>query len=299
MLEDRDYMRQADGGSNWSATIALLVINVVVFLFQLALPSRLYNPFSFYFELSLDGLKHGFVWQLLTFQVMHDPHNFLHIAFNSLALFFFGRAVEANLGRWRFLQLYFLSGVVGGLVQMLFALLIPAHFDAPVVGASAGVSGLIAAFAAMNWENRFTMFFYFFPVPMRGKTLLWFSVGMAILGVGMGAISSSGRVAHAAHLGGLLAGALFIWLGIGQRSMPWSWRPFDSRKRRRNLINAAVVKTQGWPGGKVISADVPEEEFISKEVDPILDKISEHGIQSLTPREREILERARNKMGKR
>jgi predicted DNA binding protein len=47
------------------------------------------------------------------------------------------------------------------------------------------------------------------------------------------------------------------------------------------------------------SQDLPSEEFISKEVDPILDKISAHGIQSLTPRERDILQAARARMSKR
>lgn len=48
-----------------------------------------------------------------------------------------------------------------------------------------------------------------------------------------------------------------------------------------------------------VEEEVPSEEFISKEVDPILDKISAHGIQSLTERERKILEKARSKMAKR
>ncbi len=292
MLEDRDYMRQSSAGPNWSATIALLVLNAAVFLLQPLVFQHLISPD--YLILSLQGLKHGYVWQLVTFQFLHA--GWMHIIFNSLALFFFGRAVEAALGRWRFLQLYFLSGIIGGLVEMLFAISLPSHFGGPVVGASAGVSGLIAAFALMNWENRFTLFFYFFPVPMRGKSLLWVSIGLAVLGI----ILPSSGVAHAAHLGGLLAGAAFIRLGIGQRSMPWSWRPFERRQRKRDIIKTSVVKMPGWPTSKgIISADLPEEEFISKEVDPILDKISAHGIQSLTERERQILERARNKMAKR
>jgi membrane associated rhomboid family serine protease len=250
-----------------------------------------------YLELSLEGLKRGFVWQLITFQFLHS--GFIHIIFNSLGLFFFGRDVESALGRRRLFQLYFLSGIAGGLLQMLFAFLMPQHFGGPVVGASAGVSGLVAAFAIMNWHHRFTLFIYFFPVPMSGKTLLWVSAGLAIVGVLSKISQPGGGVAHAAHLGGLLGGIAFIRLGLAERT-PWRFRIFEERRRKRNLVKTAVIKMPGWTTSKdIISSDLPEEEFISKEVDPILDKISAHGIQSLTPREREILERARNKMAKR
>jgi hypothetical protein len=66
------------------------------------------------------------------------------------------------------------------------------------------------------------------------------------------------------------------------------------------LVKAASVKSSKWPLPKADrDTDLPSEEFISREVDPILDKISQHGIQSLTARERRILETARNKMAKR
>jgi len=67
--------------------------------------------------LSWDGLKRGYVWQLLSFQFLHG--GFLHLIFNGLAIFFLGRELEAALGRGRFLTLYFCSGVAGGLVHEL------------------------------------------------------------------------------------------------------------------------------------------------------------------------------------
>jgi membrane associated rhomboid family serine protease len=301
-LADRYYMRQSSGGLHWSATTILLVINIVVFLLQRTVVSPFFS--QDYLALSLDGLKHGFVWQLFTYQFLHG--SWLHIIFNSLALFFFGRAVESMLGARRFTQLYLWSGIMGGLLQMLFALLIPQIYGGSVVGASAGVSGLVATFAMMNWSNRFTLLLYFFPVPMSGRTLLWLSIGFAILGM----LFPSGNVAHAAHLGGILGGVAWVRFGWHRDFivLPWEqWfsalprlNPFRRRTRQRQLVKAASLKSSNWTGSKnVISADLPEEEFISREVDPILDKISAHGIQSLTDRERQILERARNKMAKR
>jgi hypothetical protein len=122
-------------------------------------------------------------------------------------------------------------------------------------------------------------------------------------------IPSNDHIAHAAHLGGLLAGVAWVkfgWRDHGQT--PWAglfewwrrWRPLQSRQRKRELVRAASLRAKPWlQTSASVQADLPTDEFISKEVDPILDKISAQGIQSLTERERRILEAARKKMAKR
>jgi len=299
MLDDRDYMRQPVYRDRpalppLSFTVALLIVNVAVFLIQL-LASNSFSAVEVaygYFALSLAGLKHGFVWQLLTFQFMHA--GWFHLIFNSLAIFFFGRPVEAALGRRHFLTLYLSSGIIGGLVQMLFAALIPNYFDAPVVGASAGASGLVAAFAILHWEERFQLLLYFIPVSMKGKTLLAVSLALAFAGM----LIPNSTIANAAHLGGILAGGFYVRLIIQSHWPQWKLR--GRRAAPRELVNVRAAKSGSWRS----SAGKPDEElsaaeFVSSEVDPILDKISAHGIQSLTARERAILEKARTKMTKR
>jgi rhomboid family protein len=295
MLDDRDYMRQpAYHEPRVSFTIALLIINAIVFVIQLVASNF---PHSFlvesrYFELSLEGMKNGFVWQLLTFQFMHA--SWLHLIFNSLAIFFFGRSVETVLGRSRFLALYLSSGIIGGVVQMLFALLVPKYFDAPVVGASAGAYGLVAAFAVLNWEERFTLLIYFIPVVMRGKTLLWVSIALALLGIA----TPNSSVANAAHLGGILTGFFYV-RQIFQGRWP-QWKFPKRRAARREFVAAGASKSGFWRSATGKSTDdLSTDEFLKNEVDPILEKISAHGIQSLTAPEREILEKARAKMAKR
>ena len=293
MLEDRDYMRQPDYyGPRLSFTVALLIVNAIVFVVQLLASNspRGSEIQDTYFALSLAGLEHGYVWQLLTFQFMHA--GWMHILFNSLAIFFFGRPVEADLGHRHFLTLYLSSGVIGGLVQMLFALWLPS-FDSPVVGASAGASGLIAAFAILHWTERFTLLLYFIPVNMTGKMLLAVSLVLAFLGI----LTPNSHIANAAHLGGILTGGFYVRLFIqGQ----WLSRQLPSRRAApREFAVSRAGKGKFWRS----AANPPEEdlstdEFVKSEVDPILDKISAHGIQSLTAREREILEKARSKMGK-
>jgi membrane associated rhomboid family serine protease len=240
-----------------------------------------------YFALSLGGLKQGFVWQLLTFQFMHA--GWMHIIFNSLAIYFFGRPVEESLGRRHFLTLYLSAGIIGGLVQMLFALWLPS-FDGGVVGASAGASGLVAAFAILHWEERFSLLIYFIPVNMTGKTLLAVSIGLAFLGI----LTPNSGIANAAHLGGILTGAYYVRLFVQGQWPRW--------KSSRHLAPRKLVASRSGNGSFWRSAtgkpdeDLPAADFLSSEVDPILDKISAHGIHSLTAREREILERARKKM---
>src|ERR1700722_2133122 len=144
MVEDRDYMRYSGHEPRVSVTISLLVLNVIVYIAQLV-GINFFHVGDFedtYFALSLGGLQHGYVWQLLTFQLMHDPNTWMHLLLNSVALFFFGRAVEGAIGGRKFVTLYFSSGIIGGLFQMLFMFLLHARPDASVVGASAGVSGV-------------------------------------------------------------------------------------------------------------------------------------------------------------
>lgn len=305
MLEDRDYMRQAPGGLRLSATVALIVSLVVAYLLQITVV-----PWSFtrdFLALDLDGFAHGRVWELVTFQFLHV--GWLHLLGNCLVIYFFGRELEWILGKSRFLALYFLCGIVGGLVQMLGAWIWPSHFGGAVMGASAGGFGLVAAFAALDPQRQLTMLLYFIiPVRMRARTLIFLELGLTLAGILFPGSLFGGRVAHAAHLGGILVGIAWIRLGWHRDyiRLPWEglldrwndWNPLRSRRRKKALVKAASAGLGPWPAAES-GTDLPSEEFISREVDPILDKISAHGIQSLTERERKILEAARNRMAKR
>src|SRR5438552_17469448 len=103
MLADRPYMRNTPSSSRWpsSATIVLLVVNLVVFLLQNVNRVYIQSPIEEYLALSSAGLAHGYVWQLFTFQLLHGSS--WHFFINSAMLFMFGRPVEVMLGRGRFL----------------------------------------------------------------------------------------------------------------------------------------------------------------------------------------------------
>lgn len=298
MIENRDYMReQPSFQPQRPLTIMLLVANGVFFIiqsfFQVYAPQI---PIHDYFALSLQGLKSGFIWQLLTFQFMHA--GMLHLLLNCWAIYVFGREIEQTLGRRSFLVLYLTSGIAGGLLQIFGQLLLPSHFGGAVVGASAGAFGLVAAFAMLFPERSLTMLvFFILPVTIQSKYLLLISAGIALFGIAF----PGDHVAHAAHLGGMLMGMFYVKQVI-HWNLHWPDRMKHPPRRPlpRELVNVTASKSQRWQRLRPEPEEpLTTEQFLSREVDPILDKISQHGIQSLTERERKILDAARKKMEKR
>jgi membrane associated rhomboid family serine protease len=301
MLEDRDYMRAPEfrgsgGGSGfrwrWSCTTMLLAGYGAVFLAQLA--AQRFAPHNHFFQayllfkkdgaeimpgflpLSLEGLAHGYVWQLVTYQFLHA--GWMHLLLNCWAIYMFGRELEDMLGVRKYLTLMFSAGIVGGIFQVLVAWVWPQYFGGPVVGASACAFGLVAAFALLFPERELTMLLLFvIPIHMRAQTLL---VVSAVLAVAFIAFPID-NVANAAHLGGMAMGWFFV-----RKILQGNW----SRLAERTSFTSRQPVLKPSPE-KSAPAD-----FVASEVDPILDKISAHGIQSLTARERETLENARKRI---
>jgi len=298
MLEDRDYMREPvyrdrPRMPQMSFTIALLIVNAIVFLIECAVygyPLRF--PVDSYFALSVEGLEQGYVWQLLTYQFMHA--SLLHILLNGWAIYVFGHAIEEALGWKKLLTLFLTGGVIGGIFQMVAALLWPEYFGGPVVGASAGAFGLVAAFAMLFPERELTLLLFFLiPIRLTARTLL---IGSAVLAA-CGFVFPVNHIANAAHLGGMLTGVVYVRQFIQGRW--WQWKFPRRRTAPRPFVNVRAAKSGSWrsTAGRPDEEDSTEE-FVKSEVDPILDKISAQGIQSLTERERKILEKARARMSK-
>jgi membrane associated rhomboid family serine protease len=305
MLENRDYMRAGpDGGSplgfRWTATTVLMVVLVVAFALQCINAVYVGAPITLSLGLTKKVFTAGYVWQLLTFQFLHA--GLWHLGCNLLGLWFFGRFVENVLGVSRFLIAYLGAGAVGGLLNAMLMALFPDHFGTVVFGASAGVSAMFAIFARLESEREVR---WNFILPVRAKTVLIVYAGIAAF---FTVVPAGGGVAHAAHLGGIMAGLLWVKFGWHHEFVPTPWEELMNRLRkmqhrppRRRPLE--LVRSGGKSNSKARrpseeTEELPPEEFISKEVDPILDKISAHGIQSLTERERKILDAARKKMDK-
>jgi len=286
-LADRHYMREEFNPPR--LTKQLIIVLVAAFVVQSMLMFYWHYDAIEHFGLTVNGLRSGKVWQLVTFQFLHSVPWPWHVLFNCLGLWFFGRPVEEMVGSRKFLRLYLFSGLAGGALQALLTLILPHHFDIPVVGASAGVCGLIAIFCSLFPMQELTTWIYFFPIQIRARYLLYFLFGLSLYG----AIIPFDGIAHAAHLGGILTGVIYVRYGreIGDWLERWMPQPkvqgSKLRTQPRARRNKAGVQAR-WQSS--------DETFISREVDPILDKISAHGFESLTEEERKVLEGARKKM---
>jgi membrane associated rhomboid family serine protease len=306
VMENRDYMRSESSPGmpfrfRWSASVTLLVVLVVVYALQCINEVYLHSPAEYWLALTGAGLKSGHVWQLLTFQFLHG--SLWHLIGNLIGLWFFGRFVEQVLGPRRFLVAYFGAGLVGGILQGILMLLFPLHYGLLLFGASAGVAGMFAIFAMLEGQSEVQLYFI---LPIRAMNLLLIFGGISLFFTLVP--SARDRTAHAAHLGGLLAGIAWVKLGWHRDyvTLPWEgWlarlrHPLRTRQRKRELVRAASVRERPWRNSAAdATPELPPDEFISREVDPILDKISQHGIHSLTAHERQILEAARKKMERR
>jgi membrane associated rhomboid family serine protease len=291
MLEDRAYMRQPNYRSGWSGVTWLLASLVVVFVAQSFF--EFYGNGALFLDrylfLSAEGIRRGYVWQLFTFQFFHL--NYLHLFFNGLFIYFVGRQVEEDFGTRGFWKLYLLSGVAGGLAHVGLGEAFPRFFGGPVLGASAGASGLLALFALLHPDLEF--YLMFLPIPIRAITLLWIDLGISVLGV----LAPGNGVANDAHLGGFLFALGYVYWVVRENPPPWE---FLVPRRRRSVDEdlRSYVRPERLKPDKAGRSEPSGKEFISREVDPILDKISAHGIHSLTEGERRILESARNRMAK-
>jgi membrane associated rhomboid family serine protease len=280
-----------------------MIVLTVVFALQCINDVYLSSLIEGRLALTPFALMSGYVWQFLTFQFLHV--DLWHLICNLLGLWFFGRFIESVLGTKRFLVAYFACGVVGGLLQCALMVLFPNHFAPFVFGASAGITGIFAIFCRLQSHSEIR---WNFILPIRADVLLWITAGISLFFTLVPSMRG-GSVAHAAHLGGIIAGMAWVRLGWHRDFIPLPWERLMAWFRRRhsrraNLepVRSMTTRTGSWRKAKSVApqnVDVPSAEFISQEVDPILDKISAHGIHSLTDSERKILDAARKKMAKR
>lgn len=235
----------------------LLFANIGAYFLQMTQPA-LANALVFY-----PPLIFARPWTVITYMFLHG--SFMHIGFNMLALYFFGPRVEARLDSRRFTWLYFLSGLSGALLSFIFA---P---GAPIIGASAGVFGVMLAFAHF-WPNEPIHIWGIIPVPARILVII-----TTVFAIWSGFGGARSNIAHFAHLGGY-AGA-FLYL-------KWLDRKRGQFKRRVEAAPREVVeRTLKWQ-----AIDRQKVHEVNRdEVNRILDKINAQGIGSLTPQERIFL----------
>lgn len=309
MSYSRNYYRPSMfGGFSFFPPVIkwLLIINGAAFVLVRFFGSFTLNGYSLGYALNtylgLMPLGYGFYpWQLFTYQFVHA--DFWHLFFNMFfGLWMFGMEVEHLWGPRKFLYYYLLCGVAAGVAQLALTpvfepgtMVDPWGRGVPTVGASGAVYGVLVAFAVM-FPDRYI--FLYFLIPVKAK---YFIAGIILLGVL--SVGGSSNVAHLAHLGGALAGYLFIvWdrhrtasAGFADRLSSLWGKTWSTRSTEPQEPSASApiydIRDAQYEERQERSDQVTQER-----IDDILDKISRGGYQSLTEEEKKILFEASKKL---
>jgi rhomboid protease GluP len=170
-------------------------------------------------------IRAGQLWRLITPVLLHG--SILHIGFNMYFLLSIGPGLEERMGHIRFLILYLLGGFAGNVVSFVLT-------PAVSVGASTAIFGLLAAEGVFQYQNRELL-------GARGRAQLNNVVGLAVINL---IIGLSPGIDNWGHIGGLLGGLLFMWIG-GPRWRVEGMYPYlqirDERGIREAILGAALV----------------------------------------------------------
>jgi len=279
------------------AVKALIIANVAVFALQTFFGGGLTGKIgpltgwlAFIPHEAIFGLQ---VWRFVTYMFLHG--GLYHIGFNMFALWMFGSQIESRWGQRNFMVYYFVCGLGGAIVYGIFKLFGMETF-VPMIGASAAVMGILLAYG-MTFPNSIILFM--FVIPMKAK---YFVILLAL--IDLMSIPGGGTVANLAHLGGMLAGFIFLRitipslgnpigmgsLGGGPGGLGGAWKRYQTKRKMR------VVRPEDKNhGGNGRTGDKSKKSPNQQRIDLILDKISREGLQSLTDEEQEILRRAGRK----
>lgn len=237
----------------------LLFANIIVFLLQMTF------PFMTGWLALVPVALPVHPWTILTYMFAHSTGRLTHILFNMLALYIFGPRVELRLGGTRFIRMYLIAGITGGLLSLLFTPY------ASIVGASGAVFGVQLAFAKFFPRDKI---YIWGVIPIEARVLV---VIMTVITL-YGGLSGGGGVAHFAHLGGYLGAWLYLWRV--DKNLP-------AAKWQQKLAgpSAASVPIGDWRNLNLSAV----HELNRDEVQRIVAKIEKEGERSLTSQERVFL----------
>jgi membrane associated rhomboid family serine protease len=157
---------------NFNAVYYIMGATVLVFILGIFRPS-----FLEFLALNEIYLMQGHIWQLFSYSLVESTAGIWNMAFNMLALFFFGTQVENEMGSSEFLIFYLGMSLINGLLGI-----ITLHFlgaiGFPIFGSSGLVSGVMLAFASLYPESTI---YVFGLIPVRAPVLMLVTMGFLVL----------------------------------------------------------------------------------------------------------------------
>ncbi len=287
-----------------NAHVQLIIINVVVFVvfailmvfstflegdsFFTTIHNQFQIPASFIEFLSRP-------WTIISYAFMHDLSDIWHIVFNMLVLYWFGRLFVEYLGSDKFIAVYVLGAISGAIAFLLAYNTIPVFVEqvathgGGMVGASAAVDAVVVAAATLLPNYTFHLLLL---GPVRIKYIAMVTVFLSFLGT-----VGTNAGGNFAHLGGALIGFVYVkqlqagvnWGAWITATLDWIRSLFENKpKVKVTYRKADEPKSTSTTSGKKVKAS-------QEEIDAILDKISDHGYDSLSKMEKEKLFNASKK----
>ncbi|MFW6354053.1 MAG: rhomboid family intramembrane serine protease [Verrucomicrobiota bacterium] len=309
-IYSRPYMREdygSPGGRSYNAVLYLVVGLCILFAIQMVTGGqRGFGPVEQSLALSMENLKRLFLHTLVTYGYLHNTAPGLpwHLIINCFFLYMFGRHIQDELGPTRFLEFFHFTVLAGGIVAALVSLAVPFRI---VIGASAGVSGVLALFALHRW-NVVMEFLLFFVLPVRlsGKMIFFLLLGFQALFFLLAELPGTSTVAYSAHLGGMLGAVVYDRYLLSRGSfVDWVVGIFKPQSRKQpswaQRGAAAKQRTGRFTLNMKRRDETPKPPKRSRpdlrgEVDRILDKINEQGFGALSAEEKRILEEAKDRL---
>ncbi|MBC8127814.1 MAG: rhomboid family intramembrane serine protease [Gloeobacteraceae cyanobacterium ES-bin-144] len=274
-IADRDYIQNQPRGGGFMEQLTpvvkwLLILNFGIYFVDMAMGNPLRNFGAFAIQSAIFEFR---LWEFVTFQFLHGSLG--HVLFNCMGIYFFAPFMERWWGSKKFLIYYLLCGAAGAafFTLLIFLGLVPGNYLDPLVGASAGIYGILIGVAFIAPNLRVRLLFPPIELSMRqlAISLIVLSVGLIVFGIG------GNEGGEAGHLGGAIFGFFLMRYPqqLGSRSEVEILRPkafgqsYESKLRPRSTMHM-------------------DEDSA---VDRILEKVHREGMQSLTQVEREILQK--------
>lgn len=217
-----------------TALKALLIANVAIFFLQAVVPGL-----EQYLALSAAQVADLQVWRLVTYMFLHV--GIAHILFNMLALWMFGTELERLWGTRFFLKYYFVTGVGAAVLTVIGSMTLPflgSLYEAPIVGASGAVYGLLLGYG-LAFPSRTVYMYFVFPIPAKYFVIIMGAIAF------FSSIQPANGVAHITHLGGLLVGYLYLRGLRRMRTSPWAEVKYRYLKWKINRVRKKFDVYQG------------------------------------------------------
>jgi len=193
-----------------NVTLWLIIINIVVYLFELIFGNTFLTLFALIPNLALKG----FYWQFLTYMFIHSPTDPFHIFFNMFALLMFGPKVELAMGGKKFLLFYLICGIGSALLFIPLS----GNLNTPLLGASGAIFGVLTTFGLM-FPTATVFVMGYIPLPAILAVIIF-----GVLELFFGVTGLEPGIANFGHLGGMVTAIILLKIfGFQRKKIRYFW----------------------------------------------------------------------------